>query len=1489
MKKIKITHLLCVLCFSLFSMQGFAQLTQFPGTTGPVPSTGTSGSSNFTATVTGAGDLGSGSNLDNVTITNLTHTFDGDLEITIFAPGNAASLFLSNNRGGSGNNFINTVFMDGGTPIASGSAPFSGTFAPEVGGSFAAVNATGVAADGDWRLEILDLFGGDSGNMNDWSVGLELLAPPPPTGGGGGACSILCPADITVTTDPFAGSADCNAYVEIDPLEVTGDCDLFTIVNDYNGSNDASDTYPLGETEVCFDIIDNQGQPFQCCFLVTVEDNTPPVFVNCPDDMTINLDAGECAAVLDFSITAFDECTVPQGGAVEITNNNVYSEASMNNGLGCGIGGWQALTAYNLTAVGVPDDVLINSVEWIIWNTVGNPTATVNVYEYSTAIPGGNLNYANMTLLGTGTGTLPPAPGGAGNGTAHSIDLDVPVLVSGGNIVVEVVSGNSVFAAGFIVGSNSNGYSDGNGYYASTACGVPQPTPPASIGFPGLNYMIQLLGEFPAQDPGLPVEADPGNPFASGDAFPIGGPYCLLYTTFDDEGNSATCDFCVTVLEFPNPTGSLTCNDHVNISLDENCESLVSADDILEGGPYGCYDFYEVNLFYDAGLTDPVPTSPLLTGANVGQTLWVQIVDPNSSQGNSCWGTLFVEDKIIPDLECSAYAVDCNDLTTPGYEREVPGGLSSASVEDGGMWASTGMFDNDFPISGAGTVTDVNVSLDISHTWVGDLTISITSPDGTSINVLQNACGAANDIDVTFDDESPNPFQCAGAPILNGDMMPQNALSGFDGETAEGVWVVTVNDPIGGDGGNINNITLEVEFSGIMISVPFPVSDDVTIIGNNQPYTLIGFDPCGPATLTYEDDEVNGDCVNDDFIKQVFRTWTAVDQSGNSTSCTDTITINRSTIDDVEFPTNKDGIEDDYLLCADNFATDDEGHPHPSVTGYPTINGLPILSGGACEFAVDYDDQVLPICEGTYKIIRTWTVLAWCPTTQIATDVQLIKVVDDQGPDLVCPADMVVSTGQSDCTASVILPAPTLSDACSNSNSYSIEVSQGLLVGNTLYGIPLGITTVTYTAEDACGNEAECTFQILVEDEIPPIAICESFHVVGLTINEPTLVPALVFDDGSYDNCDLVEYKVRRMDNPNCPGNDATAFGDYVPFYCCDVGMDASGNPLTVMVELRVRDAAGNTNSCMVEVEVQDKLNPAIQCPPNKVLDCYDDPYDLSVTGVATATDNCSAVVTHIDQGSIDNCGEGTIFRIWTATDPGGRTASCVQTIQVLNSDPFYITDTNCFNQNPNDGVIWPCDYETNTCDPGLTPDITGEPTIIEDGCDLVAVTYEDLELPIQDPACLKILREWYVIDWCTYDPNTGEGFWEYVQIIKVLNSDDPVITSSCDDVAFCSYDPDCEDGEATLVLEATDDCTDDADLNYYYWIDAFSDGTDDIHAEGSDASGTYPIGTHTIRWDVEDGCGNVATCTYQFIVADCKAPTANLLNGIASRYHGEL
>ena len=89
-----------------------------------------------------------------------------------------------------------------------------------------AVGFAGEDITGDWTLSIGDDVGGDSGTLLDYEITFTVTAPPPPGGGGGGtACSILCPVDITASTDPFS---DCDAYVSIDPVEITGDCDLQT-------------------------------------------------------------------------------------------------------------------------------------------------------------------------------------------------------------------------------------------------------------------------------------------------------------------------------------------------------------------------------------------------------------------------------------------------------------------------------------------------------------------------------------------------------------------------------------------------------------------------------------------------------------------------------------------------------------------------------------------------------------------------------------------------------------------------------------------------------------------------------------------------------------------------------------------------------------------------------------------------------------------------------------------------------------------------------------------------------------------------------------------------------------------------------------------------------------------------------------------------------------------------------------------------------------
>ena len=79
--------------------------------------------------------------------------------------------------------------------------------------------------------------------------------------------------------------------------------------------------------------------------------------------------------------------------------------------------------------------------------------------------------------------------------------------------------------------------------------------------------------------------------------------------------------------------------------------------------------------------------------------------------------------------------------------------------------------------------------------------------------------------------------------------------------------------------------------------------------------------------------------------------------------------------------------------------------------------------------------------------------------------------------------------------------------------------------------------------------------------------------------------------------------------------------------------------------------------------------------------------------------------------------------------------------------------------------IIWPPDRILEGCTGADTdPSVTGEPILNDDNCSNAAVTYEDELFEIVPDACLKILRTWYVIDWC--QAGSGNQWqWSHTQI----------------------------------------------------------------------------------------------------------------------------
>lgn len=715
-----------------------------------------------------------------------------------------------------------------------------------------------------------------------------------------------------------------------------------------------------------------------------------------------------------------------------------------------------------------------------------------------------------------------------------------------------------------------------------------------------------------------------------------------------------------------------------------------------------------------------------------------------------------------------------------------------------------------------------------------------------------------------------------------------------------------------------------------MVNFPGPIASDncseVEVILINETATLL----CDPL-----------------YIKRLERTYIAVDESGNeSEPCTIELLLERIDFSLIEFPDSFTVADNDALQCDGLWAdANNDGIPDPlddgihPGTGVPTIDGTPIYPDfiGFCNALTTFEDVVLPQIGCVKKIMRVWTVREWHCSGEVDTlYVQLIEIVDDEGPIITCPLSFTTTTTGHNCTATVLLPPALVSDACSPVVSVTVAYPGGFSStnGGIYVTLPVGVNVITYTAYDQCYNSSTCGMTVTVVDATPPIPVCDEHTVVSLTYGQEglTKVPAEVFDDGSWDACGPVTFLARRMDGDYCIEFDwttdgagvdeipdglvtsrdhGTVFRSKVPFACCDAGAGP------IMIILQVTDASGNSNTCMVEVVVQDKIPPTITCPSDVTVSC-EYPIDLDNLGVfgnivdhpsevtefcvydpnnpasdqdgfvcgffdGVVTDNCGVEIEETYDENINNCGVGYIDRTFIASDANGS-SSCTQRIWVINFTPIV-----------EDSIIWPWNYMDLECAVGTDPDDLDppydRPIINEDECDLIGINYEDLVFNIVDDACFKILRTWRVIDWCLYEQYggllLGYNYWEHVQVIKVKNAFGPVFLTEQPDIELCN-DFDCEGMYVELIQRAADDCTPDELLQWQWAVDLNNNGSINIGpftglGAEIDASGIYPLGYHRVIYSFEDRCGN-RTVEEQFInIQSCKAPSPVCIYGLST------
>lgn len=569
---------------------------------------------------------------------------------------------------------------------------------------------------------------------------------------------------------------------------------------------------------------------------------------------------------------------------------------------------------------------------------------------------------------------------------------------------------------------------------------------------------------------------------------------------------------------------------------------------------------------------------------------------------------------IITDLgfnQISSFAFCSNSCTTYASGNNI-------SIPDN---TPTGV---DIPIvvSGSGTsIDDVNLSLDMTHTWVGDLVVTLTSPDGTSAVVFDrpgvplSTFGCSNNnVSASFDDDATLSAMdleddCDGSdPAIAGNYQPLNPFSVFNGENPNGTWLLNVADNAGGDIGELVSAELEICTPPCtpMITCPAPATfecaDATGIMDWLNAYTT---ESCG-ANLTVTTDYDPMDFPKCSTTTNTI-TFSLTDASGNVVAtCTSDLTINEApapTPDPISFP--------ETITCseADVFTAPDLAYSN-GLTGGCEISGtIPAnivnffdVCGGTIEVSYNATDECGNIISVGPIVINVKA--APLPTINVPTLPSSLSCGDAPG---FTPPSASFSNG--------------LTGTCNLSGTASVLM-------NHFYDACGGTLEVIYLGEDACGRNLVKNVTIIDIDPAPAPTIDVPAFPNSLSCSDAAsyVAPIVSYDNGFDGDCNisgLIEPAVS-YNADACNGGTMTITYD---------GIDDCGNVLS---------------ATPVVIQVEPAPAPVLEAPKDvpPTIYCWD-----AVAGYYPG----NATYSNGESGFCENSGEivGVVTEFWNSCDGG--------------------------------------------------------------------------------------------------------------------------------------------------------------------------------------------------------------------------------------------
>jgi hypothetical protein len=1179
---------------------------------------------------------------------------------------------------------------------------------------------------------------------------------------------------------------------------------------------------------------DDCGNSVSATQILTVIDETGPVLYGVPDDMTLECDQNAPEAV----VYAGDNCD----------QDMIISMTAVTTDLDCG-------SVFTRT--------------WSVTDDCGNTTTATQV-----------INFVDTTD--------PYVTEGVPSELTIECDEQAPFYMP--EFADNCDDTLSVSAISGISNVNPCGYDIERAWTATDDCGnsitvyqvihVVDTTNPELVGVPA-NSTVECDA--------VPAPAEVSATDNCGDATVAysqtsteGCPYTITrtWTATDACGNQSSASQIITVVDTTDPViawapaieVTVECGTDVPFEepvFDDNCDENLSVSYIEETTSGACLP----GLIRTWVATDDC-------GNSVQFIQYVSIIDTTDPYFNNLPENMTVECDEVPGVAEVTASDICDQDVAVSFNEESTEGCPYTITRTWTAWD-----DCDNMITGTQVITVVDTHDPILHNvpadltlecdqpapgydvWASDncdLTLSVEFDESTQNNEcgyvvtrtwsVTDDCGNTTEASqvINFVDTT-DPYVIEGVPAeltIECDMdapvfTPQfgdncdmnlavNAISGISnvnpcGYDIERAWTAT------DDCGNSTTISQVIH----VVDTTDPVLEGVpanTVAECNNiptPASVFATDNCSEATVEFSQTATQG-CP---YV--ITRTWTATDECGNQSVATQVIEVV-----DTQDPTL-------------------QGVPANAIVECSDIPAAPVVTAtDNCDqnIAVEYNEEIVPVNNCTYNIVRTWSAMDDCGNEVSAS--QTLQVVDTTQPELIgVPADATVECDEIPSTAIVYGD-----DNCDDNVEVDFEEVVSL-------GCPYTITR-TWTGVDNCGNSTTATQVITVIDSTYPVLYGVPADVT-LECDQPT--PDAIVE--ATDNCteDLAVSLDAQTEMLDCGytltrtwsvsdacGNTTTAT-QVITFVDTTNPVVVLGVPAELTIECdqeepsynpefadncdddlaltaisginnvsdcgydiertwTATDDCGNSVSVSQVIHVVDSTNPVlVGVPANTTVNCDEIPAPAQVT----ATDNCSTPAVSMSQLVSEGC-PYTITRTWTATDICGNSSSATQVITVVDTqDPVVVNNPpvyyviECGEALPVNNPVF-----TDNCDQEL--DIEFSEEITSGGCPN------------------SVIRTWVATD------NCGNSI-EFVQFIGISDTTDPIVVEGVP--AELTFE--CDQDVPSFTPVFFDSCDDDLTLTAASGITNVTDCGYDIER----------------TWSAEDDCENVVTVTQIIHIVDTTDP----------------